>query len=196
MITIIINIITNILMFFSSPTWVEVCEKINEMDLCELEETVDLPFTKILDDILADYNAHDQNDNNIYVFGISKFGQGLRIGIHKEAKGKINGDLEPLGYIQHGGNTIIIVADNWVLEEGFIRFPEKPDRITITTESRHPGIIYDPDSWLYSVREGNYSRLVEGIGWVWTMCNQKTDRNKLHRFLIEAPKRTKNKSSR
>ncbi len=101
-----------------------------------------------------------------------------------------------MGYPQHRGNTIIIVADNWLFEEGFIHFSEKLDKITVMTEFRHPGIIYDPDSWLYSVREGNYSRLVEGIGWVWTLCNLETDRNKLHRFLIEAPKRTKNKSSR
>ncbi len=194
--TIIINIITNILMFFSSSGLGDASETKNEMDLCEVEETVYLPLTKILDDILSDSDEYNQNNKNIYVFGISMFNQGLRIGVHKESKSKINEELEPLGYLQHRGNTIIIVADNWLLEEGFIHFSEKLDKITVMTEFRHPGIIYDPDSWLYSVREGNYSRLVEGIGWVWTLCNLETDRNKLHRFLIEAPKRTKNKSSR
>ncbi|MDE6548278.1 MAG: hypothetical protein K2L22_04695, partial [Muribaculaceae bacterium] len=59
-----------------------------------------------------------------------------------------------------------------------------------------PGVIYDPDSWTYWVKAGNYARHVNGIGWVWTLCNEETDRSKLHRFLLEAPKRTNNKSSR
>ncbi len=196
MIVIIVNIIINILMLFYSISPEEVSDENNILEMNELEETVNLPITKILDDILSDSNAYDQNNKNIYVFGITTFNQGLRVDVHKEARGNINDELEPLGYIQHSGNIIIIVADNWLVEEGFVEQHANPDKLYIKTECRHPGVIYDPDSWSYLVREGNFSRHVEGIGWVWTLCNEETDRSKLHRFLIEAPKRTKNTSSK
>ncbi len=196
MIAIIVNIIINILMCFYSIGPEELSEKNNILEMSELEETVNLPLTKILDDILSDSNASDQNNKNIYVFGITRFNQGIRVNVHKEARGKINESLNPLGYLQHDNKVIIVKAEDWLIEEGFIRFQEMPDKLTVMTEFRHPGIIYDPDSWSYCVREGNFSRHVDGIGWVWTLCNEETDRSTLHRFLIEAPKRTKNKSSR
>ncbi len=146
MLILIVNIIINFLMLFYPLEPEEVSAKNNILEIDELEETVNLPLTKILDDILSDSNAYDQNNKNIYVFGLTKFDQEIRVNVHKEAMGKIDDELNPLGYIQHSGNIIIIVADKWVLEDGFIQSPESPDKLTVMSEFRHPGIINDPDS--------------------------------------------------
>ncbi|MDE6511521.1 MAG: hypothetical protein K2L00_05460, partial [Muribaculaceae bacterium] len=156
----------------------------------------ELPLSKILDDILSDSYANDRADKSIFVFDISRFNQGIRVDVHKEVKGKINDSLTPLGYVPNRNGIIIVVADDWLIEDGLVSRPERADKIAVKIESRHPGVIYDPESWTYWVKAGNYARHVNGIGWVWSLCNEETDRRKLHRFLIEAPKRTKNKVSR
>lgn len=196
MTAIFINTMINLMMFFNSIVGIEECKNNKILELPKLEESVNLPLTKIIDDILSDSYDSDQYDSSIYVFSISRFNQGIRVDVHEEAHGKIDDRLAPLGYLLHGNKILIIVADNWLIEEGFIARLDIPDKLTVMAESRHPGVIYDPDSWLYKVSEENFARHVNGIGWVWTFCNKEIDRSKLHRFLIEAPKRTKNKSSK
>ncbi len=165
MIVLVVNIFINLLLLFYPLEPAELGGKNNILEIDELEETVNLPLTKILSDILSDYNAHNQNNKNIFVVGITKSDQAIRVNVHYEASGKIDDEIDPLGYIKYGGNIIIIMADNWLLEDGFTKIPEIPDKINVLTEFRHPGIIYDPDSWSYLVREGNFSRYVDGIGW-------------------------------
>lgn len=194
--TISVFILPYLLMLFNSIGSFEASDDNESVVLSELNESVDLPLSKILDDILSDSYVYDRADKSIYVFSISRFYQGIRVDVHKEVKGKINDNLTPLGYLPYRNGIIIVVGEDWLIEEGLIGRPERADKIAVMTESRHPGVIYDPDSWMYWVKAGNYARHVNGIGWVWSLCNEETDRSKLHRFLIEAPKRNKNKSSR
>ena len=191
-----VNIILYLLMLFNSFGFYEASKESDYVELSELQESVDLPLSKILDDILSDTLAYGQANKSIYVFGISKLNQGIRVDVHKEVNNKINDGLTPIGYVPYRNGIIIVVADDWLIEEGLIYRPERADKIAVMVESRHPGVIYDPDSWTYWVKAGNYARHVNGIGWVWTLCNEETDISKLHRFLLEAPKRTNNKSSR
>lgn len=181
-------------MFFNSLGSFAASEHNDSIELSELKETADLPLSNILDDILSDSYTYDQAEKSMYVFGISRFNQGIRVDVHKEAKCRINDSLIPLGYLTHRNGIIIVAAEDWLIVERLINRPERADKIAVMVESRHPGVIYDPDSWSYWVKAGNFARNVNGIGWVWTLCNDETDRSKLHRFLIEAPKRTKNKN--
>ncbi|MDE6548071.1 MAG: hypothetical protein K2L22_03640, partial [Muribaculaceae bacterium] len=164
-----VNIMLYLLMLFNSFGSFEASEENTCVELSELQETVDLPLSKILDDILSDTHAYGQVNKSIYVFGISKINQGIRVDVHKEVDGKINDGLTPMGYVPYRNAMIIVVADNWLIDEGLICRPERADKIAVMVESRHPGVIYDPDSWTYWINAGNYARHVNGIGWVWTL---------------------------
>ena len=194
--TISANIMLFLMILFNPFGSFEASDDNERVVLSELNESVELPLSKILDDILSDSCVYVRADKSIYVFGISRFNQGIRVDVHKEVRGKINDNLTPLGYLPYRNGIIIVVGEDWLIEEGLFGRPERADKIAVMTESRHPGVIYDPDSWMYWVKAGNFARHVNGIGWVWSLSNEETDRSKLHRFLIEAPKRNKNKSSR
>ena len=164
-------------------------EHVEQLEVPKIEETRGLPLLEILDDLLEDSSYEDSSGKSMYVFSISKFNNGLRVDVHKEATGIINERLTPLGYLFSGNNIIVVNADDWLISEGYITPQCRVDGLAITMEHRNPGVIYDPDSWTYYILNGNYARYVDKIGWIWNLCNNKTNRKNLHRFLVEAPKR-------
>ena len=163
-----------------------------EITIPRLSESKQMPITEIISDIMTDSANVSESEEALYVCSLSRLGRNIRIDIHKESGGTLNKELNPLGYLLLGESPVIIISDDSFIDDGLIKIPTNSKSIKIKVESRHPGVIYDPDSWTYLVSDGNFARYVYGIGWVWNIRNKNSNKKKLGKFIIENPKRNGN----
>lgn len=137
-----------------------ITESDNTICLPEIEIKDNSVYSFILNDIQFPSSTITKNGEMIYIMSLSQKDGGTLVYIYNDYPDKLDRKWNYIGYATHDNHLIIIIGDDSFNNS----FSLSSNHLRINVHEIEP-TPFDPDEWLYYVKDNRCYRFSYSIGW-------------------------------